>query len=201
MSDARSQILAGLRQSERTGRVPAVATKTIPDRPRPSPDECLERFLTELTALGVTSYVERSASAVRARVTELVAERSVLSWDSQELPYGLGSVLPGSIQPAAAASVGVTGCTAAVAASGTLMLLAGPGRPRVASLLPPTHIAIVRRDQLRFSLLDVFGEFATEIAATSCCNLITGPSRTADIELTLTVGVHGPGKVIVVVGP
>jgi len=48
---------------------------------------------------------------------------------------------------------------------------------------------------------EFFRERAADIAASACCTFVTGPSRTADIELTLTLGVHGPGRVIVVVGP
>ncbi len=81
------------------------------------------------------------------------------------------------------------------------MLLSGEGKPRAASLLPPVHLAVVCRNDLRFSMAEFFSERADAMAAARCCTFITGPSRTADIELTLTVGVHGPGEVIVVVGP
>jgi L-lactate dehydrogenase complex protein LldG len=48
---------------------------------------------------------------------------------------------------------------------------------------------------------DYFRDRSEAIAGSACCTFITGPSRTADIELTLTLGVHGPGRVIVIVGP
>jgi L-lactate dehydrogenase complex protein LldG len=207
MTDARSAILNRIRQAERTARLPAATQVHVPAPAKRSEDECLRRFLDELAALGVDAHVEPTADAVRARVAACVAGRSVFCWDSEWLPYDVGSVLadathgdsPGDRR--ADADVGVTGCDAAIADTGSLVLLSGEGRPRAASLLPPVHLAIVRRADLRFGMDQYFRERADAIAAASCCTFVTGPSRTADIELTLTVGVHGPGKVIVVVGP
>jgi L-lactate dehydrogenase complex protein LldG len=67
-------------------------------------------------------------------------------------------------------------------------------------LLPPLHVALVRPEDLCFSMGEFFEAHAARIAAASCCTFVTGPSRTADIELSLTVGVHGPGQVVVIVG-
>jgi L-lactate dehydrogenase complex protein LldG len=131
----------------------------------------------------------------------------VFSWDADRLPYEVGAVLNASVTGAsprelqASAEIGVTGCDAAIAETGSLVLLSGPGKPRAASLLPAVHLAIVRRADLRASMGEFFSERKASIADAACCSFITGPSRTADIELTLTVGVHGPGKVIVVIGP
>jgi L-lactate dehydrogenase complex protein LldG len=144
---------------------------------------------------------------VRARVLEIVGTRSVLAWDPERLPFGVGDALAGAATGAsprdlqAAAGIGVTGCDAAIAETGSLVVLSGAGKPRAASLLPPVHLCVVDSGQLRASMGDFFAERAADIAAAACCTFITGPSRTADIELTLTLGVHGPGKVIVVVGP
>jgi L-lactate dehydrogenase complex protein LldG len=160
-----------------------------------------------LTALGVAHHIEQSADAVRARVREIVGGRAVLAWDPDRLPYDVGSVLPGAATGAsprdvqAAAEIGVTGCDAAIAETGSLVVLSGPGKPRAASLLPPVHLCVVRMDDLGPSMGEFFATRAADIAAAANCTFITGPSRTADIELTLTLGVHGPGEVIVVVGP
>ena len=67
--------------------------------------------------------------------------------------------------------------------------------------MPPVHLAVVRAHDIRFDAEDYFRERGSAIASSVNCTFVTGPSRTADIELTLTVGVHGPGKVIVVIGP
>src|SRR5262249_32018976 len=113
-------------------------------------------------------------------------------------PAAIGSS-PRDLQ--AAAGIGGTGSHAAIAETGSLVVLSGPGTPRAASLLPPVHLCLVRRGDLFASMGEFFRERAGDIAASSCCTFITGPSRTADIELTLTLGVHGPGRVMVVVGP
>jgi len=101
----------------------------------------------------------------------------------------------------AAADVGVTGVDLAVAETGSLVLLSGAGRPRSTSLLPPYHVAVFDRGALVESLSQV-GVFLEawhdgELAPWrgGAINVITGPSRTADIELTLTRGVHGPKEV------
>jgi L-lactate dehydrogenase complex protein LldG len=88
----------------------------------------------------------------------------------------------------AACELGVTGADAALPETGTLLLRSSPERPRVVSLLPRVHLAIFTPTVLRADLHQVFAE--AKDAGYSV--LVTGPSRTADIELTLTLGVHGP---------
>ena len=84
--------------------------------------------------------------------------------------------------------LGVTGADAALPETGTLLLRSSPDRPRVVSLLPRVHLAIFTAAALRADLHQAFAE--AKDAGYSV--LVTGPSRTADIELTLTLGVHGP---------
>ena len=94
--------------------------------------------------------------------------------------------------------VGVTGAVACLAETGSLVVVSGPGRGRLASLLPPLHVAIVTRALLTALAADLLvdqPELATSGANMVC---ITGPSRTADIEHTLSRGVHGPREVHVV---
>ncbi len=94
--------------------------------------------------------------------------------------------------------LGLTGVDLALAETGTMILRSGPGRPRSTSLLPATHVAVFDRTALVESLaqVSVFLEaWHTEDASGAMINFITGPSRTADIELTLTRGVHGPKEV------
>jgi L-lactate dehydrogenase complex protein LldG len=171
------------------------------------PPRALTRFLAELTALAVEHHVEVTADAVRARVAQIVGAEPVLRWDADQLPYDVGDLWPGAATGAsprdiqAAAAFGVTGCDAAIADTGSLALISGRGKPRAASLLPPAHVALVRTDQLRETMAEFFRERAADLAGAANCTFVTGPSRTADIELTLTLGVHGPGRVIVVVGP
>jgi L-lactate dehydrogenase complex protein LldG len=102
---------------------------------------------------------------------------------------------------AARAGVGVTGVDFALAETGTLIVLSGVGRPRSTSLLPATHVAVFDRRRLLESLeqvgvmLEALHAEAGRSMSGAMINFITGPSRTADIELTLTRGVHGPKEV------
>jgi len=203
----RAAVLARLAAAQRTARLPPPpAAKPLVSTPR-SAAECRERFAQELAGLGVDCHVESSPEAVRARVSALVEGKKVLSWDPEELPYGLGAVLSRAARGAspraeqAAAEIGVTGCHGAVAETGSLAVLSGPGHSRSVSLLPPMHVAVVKPPDFCFTMGEFFAREARRIGEAACCTFITGPSRTADIELTLTLGVHGPGKVVVVVGP
>jgi L-lactate utilization protein LutC len=90
------------------------------------------------------------------------------------------------------ADVGITGVDFVVAETGTLVLATRPDQPRSASLLPPIHIAVAHRDQVVPDLFDLFGTAPNPVPA--CLTLITGPSKTGDIELKLVTGVHGPGE-------
>ena len=97
-----------------------------------------------------------------------------------------------------AADLGVTGADYAIAETGTCVLLARKGVSRTVSLLPPVHVAVVERGQVLPSLDELFTLRRQDFLAgdiRSYMNLITGPSRSADIEYTLVTGVHGPGEV------
>jgi L-lactate dehydrogenase complex protein LldG len=102
---------------------------------------------------------------------------------------------------AARADLGLTGVDLAIAETGTLVLVSGAGRPRSTSLLPPCHVAVFDRTALVESLrqvgvfLEAWHGDSRPPAGGAAINFITGPSRTADIELTLTRGVHGPKEV------
>ena len=166
-----------------------------------------ERFALEARALGVEIYIEPTSASVCDRLRTLVAGLRVLTWDPARLPYGCGSTvddgLVGSSPRAeqARAEIGVTGCHGAIAETGSLALIGGPGCSPTVSLLPPVHVAIVRPEDLFDSMGTFFAARADAMAQSANCTFVTGPSRTADIELSLTIGVHGPGRVAIVFGP
>jgi hypothetical protein len=99
----------------------------------------------------------------------------------------------------AAVDVGITSADYALADTGTLVMLASPQEARMISLLPPAHIAVVPRARILTGLDELFSLLPNPAESTSSMVLITGPSRTADIEQILVRGVHGPGLLSVVV--
>ena len=78
-------------------------------------------------------------------------------------------------------------------------MLSSPREARLISLLPPAHIGVVPRDRILSGLDELFTILPNPAELTSSMVLITGPSRTADIEQILVRGVHGPGEITVVV--
>lgn len=98
----------------------------------------------------------------------------------------------------ASAHVGITSADYVLADTGTLIMLSSPQEARLVSLLPPAHIAVVPCDRLLTGLDELFTLLPSPTSATSSMVLITGPSRTADIEQILVRGVHGPGQLSVV---
>jgi L-lactate dehydrogenase complex protein LldG len=92
--------------------------------------------------------------------------------------------------------VGITGAFCAIAETGTLMMCSGPDTPPVTSLLPETHIAIVPRGRIVAGMEDAWALLRRERGVLPrAVNFISGPSRTADIEQTVTLGAHGPYRV------
>jgi len=99
----------------------------------------------------------------------------------------------------ASADAGITSADYALADTGTLVLLSSPREARLISLLPPIHIAVVPRGRILTGLDELFSILPNPSEQTSSMLLITGPSRTADIEQILIRGVHGPGQITVLV--
>ena len=98
----------------------------------------------------------------------------------------------------ATADLGITGVDYAIAETGTCVIVPAAGSSRLVSLLPPVHIALIERGQVLPSLDELFTLRRRDFVdgnLGSYTSLITGPSRTADIEYKLVTGVHGPGEV------
>jgi L-lactate dehydrogenase complex protein LldG len=211
MNRAREDILGKLQAaySRRPG-APAASippTARIAPRRPAGPEAELTQLLTEIGRLsGVTRHVA-NREALRAAFAELVRAEGVkraTCWTTPDLEaWGVAAAMQAlgvEIVPAhadkqrvASCELGVTGVDAALPETGTLVLTSSPERPRVASLLPRVHLALLRPAVLRPDLHQVFAE----TQGSGYAVLISGPSRTADIELTLTLGVHGPKSLYV----
>jgi L-lactate dehydrogenase complex protein LldG len=220
-ADARLAILARVRQAQVRAYIPE-AKSGLPERlAYPAMDLSALRFklLEEFALLGVETHVEATEADVRKRVSALLSGKTVLSWDADQLPYGTGACLPAEGAEGAGktwfgsdskddqgkAEIGLTGCENAIAETGTLAMTSGPGRPRSSSLMPITHVVVIRAADILLGMGEYFRK-AKERRARDSSPLpyvvfITGPSRTADIELSLTLGVHGPGHLVAVIGP
>ena len=94
--------------------------------------------------------------------------------------------------------LGVTGADAGFAETGTVVLSHGPGRPRMTSLVPDVHVALLETSLIEESLALWANRHPEAVGRTTNLVMVTGPSRTGDIELHLNLGVHGPRHVHVV---
>lgn len=92
---------------------------------------------------------------------------------------------------------GISRAAFGVAATGSVVLLASPDEPRSRHLLPDAHVSIVREDAIVHDLAGLFAALGGRLP--SALAIVTGPSRSADIEQRLVVGVHGPAEVHVVI--
>lgn len=157
----------------------------------------LQQFKNELVALNAT-FTLCSKHEVAPIILHILSERgidSIQAWDSKYLPAGLLKALQAaeikiSLAPEENIKAGLTGAIAGIAETGSLLISSGQGQPLTASLLPETHIAVIHADDIYETLPEVLNLEPIREASSSV--LISGPSRTADIEMTLTIGVHGP---------
>ena len=215
--DDRARMRAALHAAVAQARLPGAELRHPGTFSRESvpPDELLDRFRSELTALGGTVHDSMDAAGVAALVRELAGgeDARVLMWDEGELPVpGIAQALtdagltPLLQQPdtarsdshrrlLATAAVGLTGAVAGLAETGSVVVVSGPGRGRLASLLPPVHVALVRKSRLVGSLPELLNARPELVASGANLVCITGPSRTADIEHVLARGVHGPREI------
>ncbi len=208
---AREAILSRVRDALRAIALPGSEPVERPLSPvsMSGREELIEQFIGELENLDVICYREREEGGIQERVRALVSGRTVLAWEADSLPYGLGDVVRSgkSISGSASkevkerAEIGLTGVQAAIAATGSLVVYSSDAQPRTASLLPPTHIAVVRPYDVVPDLETFISRVDPRNPGSPNITVITGPSRTADIELSITLGVHGPGELVVVIGP
>ena len=203
---AREDILAKVRTS--LNRSPGLPVAPVPPtarvKPRVAgaPEAEIELLFTEIGKLnGVTKRLagRDDLKTALAELVKVEAVKKATCWTTSDLTtwdvagslkaLGVEMVLPTADKHRVAeCELGVTGVDAALPETGTLLLRSSPERPRVVSLLPRVHLAILRRTALRADLHQAFAEAKDA----GYCVLVTGPSRTSDIELTLTLGVHGP---------
>jgi L-lactate dehydrogenase complex protein LldG len=162
------------------------------------PEDAIGYILSLASRLGVTQIVRTSQEVFsQIPLDQALAARGVsMTTAALEAGRDRGSVRAAIIE----AGIGITGADYAVAETGSVVLLPRRGLSRLASVIPPVHIALIRPEDLVDTLDDVFlmrrldyhqngGEMGSYL------NFITGPSRTADIEQTLVIGVHGPREV------
>ncbi|MDP3244117.1 MAG: lactate utilization protein, partial [bacterium] len=150
------------------------------------------QFTVELTALG-GQIIPCSNENLHDKLTEFLGAREAESIFVDEIgAQNLPSEFTAIREPNPAIKFGLTGCAAGIANTGTVLLL-DEGETLKASLLPETHLAILHARDLVADLPEALAK--TRHSANA--SLITGPSRTADIEMTLTIGVHGPKEIIV----
>jgi L-lactate dehydrogenase complex protein LldG len=98
--------------------------------------------------------------------------------------------------------VGITGAFCAIAETGTLMTMSGKITPAAVSLLPETHVAVVRKSRIVRGMEEAWQLMRDELGQPPrAVNFISGPSRTADIEQTVTLGAHGPYRVHIILVP
>ena len=181
-------------------------------------DDLIARMASEVQLAGGDPRVVDSLAEARTVVDGLLETyrvRSAVCWEHEVLDrLGLDmlfqgrnierlsfrglSVLPQEEQrvKTLAAEVGISSTSWGIAETGTLAVCSKPGQERQASLVPPVHIAIITQSQILPDLFDLFDRLVAAGVERMPSNLtlITGPSKTGDLELRLTTGVHGPGK-------
>jgi L-lactate dehydrogenase complex protein LldG len=219
MSSPRESFLARVRQAVAAGNRPG---DNAPPPPRGrvgyqgAGTDPAARFRDECIAAGGHAYLVPDRAAAVEKVLVLVRESSArrvllgrgafldsLNLANELRTAGVEVITTDNQSPQTcrdpffAADLGITGVDYLIAETGSLALFARPGEPRSFSLLPPVHIAVAHRSQLLPDLFDLFDKQDRD-SLPSCLSLITGPSKTGDIELRLVTGVHGPGELHVV---
>lgn len=159
------------------------------------------RFIAEAELLSANVHQPDSVDAALDMIFEIIGEdKTVMAWDELPLPALHPALQARGVTMAdvrdATVRVGITGTSAALAATGSLVVTSGAGRPRSASLLPPIHIALITESQLLANFEQWVAlqraENLNTFRATANTILISGPSRTADIAMELILGMHGP---------
>jgi len=184
----------------------------LPSTPASGDGRLFERFAEELQkAGGVARRVDRGrlAAAVAEAATGMGARSAVVATDVEPWRDAVDDGLAGAAcrasrverDSAAGADLGITSAVCGVASTGSVLLRGSARSPRIASLLPRAHLVLLSESTLLPGFEELFERLGDEMVGAAGAVLVTGPSRTADIELNVVRGVHGPGAVTVLVVP
>jgi L-lactate utilization protein LutC len=170
--------------------------------PAPPPESDLVGRFRERAARLASDVAECTTladvpAAVAAYLAAHQLPRQAICWPAlMSLPWPAAGMDVSARAAQGTDLVGITGAFCAIAETGTLMLLSGPDMPASVSLLPETHIAVLDTRRIVATMEDAWGRLRVEQGALPrAVNFISGPSRTADIEQTVTLGAHGPYRV------
>ncbi len=211
---ARENILARIRANQKKPGVTSVAEldaaatfiSAHPQGPRPSSDwpDLIGRFKEQSLKMESTVDEVSSIAAIPHAVARYLNEKNLenlgvcwpafanLDWQGVGLSMEVRSAIESD-------RLGITGSFCAIAETGTVLLMTSPTAPNKVSLLPETHVAIVRTSRIVVGMEEAWNLVRAEFKQLPrACSFISGPSRTADIEQTLVIGAHGPYRVHII---
>lgn len=198
----RDAVLGRIRKS--LAEYDAGVNQAVEWRTPPPADDPIARFRARAEALSSTVIgplaPANAPAAVAAYLRHHGLPHTAVCWPEIARLDWKAAGVNAEARPAVAADlVGITGAFCAIAETGTLMLLSGPDTPATTSLLPETHIALVPVARLLTHMEDAWALLRNERRIPPrAVSFISGPSRTADIEQTVTLGAHGPYRVLIV---
>lgn len=214
---SREQILEKLRGRKRP--FPHIIPPANPQHMSPlsgDTESLLARFIQEAEALSAIVHQPADHEAAVDEILSIVGyDTSVLAWDFDNMPLPLlsSALTAANVKVADPADhsvrVGISGADAALAATGSLVVVSGNGRFRTTSLLPPVHIAVITPEQIMPNLeswaakqsvgTQQSADPQAEFRQSSNIVVISGASRTADIAMQLILGMHGPGELHIII--
>jgi len=216
---ARDDILAGIRRGLGRGALGETAAGELATRVAAHRRNLIPARATSLAPSGRVDLFVKMAEAVQTSVARLASDQDVpgevarylaaenLPAELKIAPDPAFGALPWAERPLLQVSrgkaepgdaVSLTPCLAAVAETGTLMLVSGEATPTTLNFLPDTHIVMVRTDQVVATYEDGWDLLRARDRLPRSVNFITGPSRTGDIEQKIELGAHGPRRLHVI---
>ncbi len=174
------------------------------------------QFLTEVEKVNGNTETAADDLGIEQYIIRLIKDKNLRTfsiWESEYLKAlnlkqklkdgGLKLITAKNKNRVSMSDIGITEADYAISDTGTMVLLANKNQPRSISLLPPIHLAVVKKENIVRNIHDLFVILKDTLSETqelgSCMTFITGPSRTADIELNLTLGVHGSKELYVII--
>ena len=172
-------------------------------RPSVSSQQLIDNFKANLELVGGNCTIVASETEAANKVAEIISEtgsKRIAVSDSDVIKRLVSTFEVTENTPQDELfdfDIGITGAQWGIAETGTLLLESSKESHRLTSLVPPVHLCILRAENIRQTLGEILELTSSDLSP--AMTFITGASRTSDIELTLAIGVHGPGEVYVIV--